>query len=134
MILGLSTWDLGSGSDADWGSGFKDNFASTRLCCVTMLQARALIQSSGVMRVVCVPCDAHERPSWIQIGNMDPINLVSVFVWRAPTNTVKTDTYIAPKQKWVLFYIISNNKLNITSRDWYPNTSKCHFSPRQNNS
>ena len=30
LIMGLSTRDLGSGSDADRGSGFKDHFASTR--------------------------------------------------------------------------------------------------------
>ena len=34
------------------------------------------------MRVVCVPCGAHVRPHWIQIGDPDPVNPVSV--WRAP--------------------------------------------------
>ena len=30
LIVGLSTQDLGSGSDADWEIRFKDHFASTR--------------------------------------------------------------------------------------------------------
>ena len=30
MTLGLSAWDLGSGSNADLGSGSKDHFTSTR--------------------------------------------------------------------------------------------------------
>ena len=51
-IMGLSTQDLISASDAEWESGFKDQFASTRpqsesepdpssvLCCVTVREKR----------------------------------------------------------------------------------------------
>ena len=41
------------------------------------------IQSSSAMRVVRVPCAAHAIPQWKRIGNPDPVNSVSVSVWRA---------------------------------------------------
>ena len=90
LTYGLSTWDLGSGSDADRGSGFKGHFVSTWprsdpscvLCCVTVSE----IKSSSAMRVVCVPCGAHARPYWIRIGDPDPVNPFSEPVWRAPSD------------------------------------------------
>ena len=47
------------------------------LCCDCVTVHRS------VMRVVYVPCVAHVRPHWIRIRDPDPVNLVSVPVWRA---------------------------------------------------
>ena len=91
MRMGLFTRDLGSASDADRGRdldskttlpphGLDPDPSCMLLCCVTVRK----IQSSSVMRVVCVRFGAHARPSWIRIGDPHPVNPFSVPVWRAP--------------------------------------------------
>ena len=91
--MGLSTRDLGSESDAHQGSGFKDHFASTRPRSRSELRAVLRdsacnrvreFKSSSAMRVVCMPCGARAIPHWIRIRDPNPVNPVSVLVWRAP--------------------------------------------------
>ena len=87
--MGLSTWDLGSGSDADKGSGSKDHFTFTRPrsgyeLSAMLCQTVGEIQSSSAMHAVFVAFGAHMRSHWIWIGDPDPVNPVSVPVWRAP--------------------------------------------------
>ena len=41
------------------------------------------IHSSNAMRIVLAPCGAQARPYWIWIRDLNPVNLVSVPVWKA---------------------------------------------------
>ena len=88
LTMGLPTRDLGSGSDADRGSRSKDHFTSTRPRLGSELRAMLRctvreIQSSSAMRAVFMAFKAHVRPHWIQTGDPDPVNPVSVPLWRA---------------------------------------------------
>ena len=132
-INGALHTGLKSGSDADLGSRLKENFASTRpwsgserrvLCCVIMCE----IQSSSAMCVVWAPCGAHARPHWIWIGDLDPVNPVSVPVWRAPLlNLIMIKVFCSFIWKrrslwgsylWKVNLDWNINSLPITFNDW----------------
>ena len=74
----------GSWPNEDQGSGSKDHFASTRppsgseLRAVLCHSAWDPVQQPNGCSLVCMPCGAHVRPHWIQIGDLDSVNLVSV--------------------------------------------------------
>ena len=73
-----------TGSDADRGPGFEDHFDSTRPRSGSEPRAVCVRSSPAVpMRIVCVSCGVHAKPHWIQIRDPDPVNPVSMPVWRA---------------------------------------------------
>ena len=111
--LGHCIYDLGSESDADWGSGSKDHFASTQqrseVCAVLCdtapgqcVRSQWLAHFEGgftlcYLRAMWSSC---MRPHWIQIGDPDPVNPVSVPMWRAPLQQRITDLVRSLPSRW----------------------------------
>ena len=64
---------------------FLHTASSCVLCCVT-LRVRQCVSSSPAVQYVlsALPCGAHATPHLIRIWDPDPVNPVSVPVWRAP--------------------------------------------------